>query len=583
MSDISENSEYTIELIIKFINTPIIDNYGEYKIFFSFYQLNFEKVKWEYIMSSELTPQASQINFNKRIDYKYIFNKIQECQIIMHYGDYTKNVKIGKYAFKMGDVIYERDDVPKALNLLENDLISELNVGAIIIETLTKNAHTYFMNLSVYIDLPVEMESQLKSKVKLSFSRKNSRDEYERINTFESLSSKKRWNIKLNSDILCNNNMDETLQVEIIYQTHNPTIYTSFMKLGYFINAWTKKTRNSVSSIIGEEDLQSDSYGVGDSGNNDERNKKKFSFNLSKKIKLKKQFSKLKHIGYKSMENADMQFSLYNKSSVKVNGIALKVGIVNLVKTNCFLDVLSDLDLILFDCIDFTSSTKLVHNIDVSNNQILAAITETTNILMQYNYDKYVECYGFGAKVRGCNNVSNCFPINPSDPLCEGIKGLTDSYLKCLTSIQLKDTHSICPVVNKTVACAILYHKKNILNAASKTYQNSCLTYTVLLIFLHHDFANIKDFVSLIVDISHLPISIIIMGVGDGPFIIMNMFALKKSRLSFKGQSAVRDMVQFVTYPIETDNLTFQKAVANVPRQIISYINIHGIKHNKYV
>jgi len=61
----------------------------------------------------------------------------------------------------------------------------------------------------------------------------------------------------------------------------------------------------------------------------------------------------------------------------------------------------------------------------------MIAISE---ILINYDFDKNVPVYGFGAKPRLPNLTSNqtlhCFPINgnPSNPECHHINGIMQTY-----------------------------------------------------------------------------------------------------------------------------------------------------------
>lgn len=59
-----------------------------------------------------------------------------------------------------------------------------------------------------------------------------------------------------------------------------------------------------------------------------------------------------------------------------------------------------------------------MHYVDKATKSVYEkALSEVTNILMDYDYDKLVPVYGFGAKVNHPNlnsegKVHHCFPIN---------------------------------------------------------------------------------------------------------------------------------------------------------------------------
>jgi len=84
----------------------------------------------------------------------------------------------------------------------------------------------------------------------------------------------------------------------------------------------------------------------------------------------------------------------------------------------------ANLQLSLVSCIDFTASNgiastkeSLHYCNDKTQSVYEKALTEVTNILMNYDYDKLVPVYGFGARVKHPNldtarKVHHCFPIN---------------------------------------------------------------------------------------------------------------------------------------------------------------------------
>lgn len=81
------------------------------------------------------------------------------------------------------------------------------------------------------------------------------------------------------------------------------------------------------------------------------------------------------------------------------------------------------LQLALVNCIDFTASNgipsdrKSLHYTGAGKSLYEKALDSVTNILLDYDYDKLVPCFGFGAKVKHPqlntqNKVHHCFPLN---------------------------------------------------------------------------------------------------------------------------------------------------------------------------
>ena len=82
------------------------------------------------------------------------------------------------------------------------------------------------------------------------------------------------------------------------------------------------------------------------------------------------------------------------------------------------------LQLALVTCIDFTASngspsspTSYHYSNSYKKSQYEEAMGEVLSLLMDYDYDKLVPCYGFGAQVahplfNTYGKVSHCFPLN---------------------------------------------------------------------------------------------------------------------------------------------------------------------------
>ena len=95
-----------------------------------------------------------------------------------------------------------------------------------------------------------------------------------------------------------------------------------------------------------------------------------------------------------------------------------------------------------------------------------------------------------------------------------------------------------------------------------------------------HDMKETRD---LIVEASHLPLSIIIVGIGNADF--SNMVELDGDEVRLRnsrGEPAVRDIVQFVefkNYANSTDlGLLAEEVLREVPEQIVSYMMMKGIR-----
>lgn len=133
----------------------------------------------------------------------------------------------------------------------------------------------------------------------------------------------------------------------------------------------------------------------------------------------------------------------------------------------------------------------------------------------------------------GATKADHCFPLNgvPAFPEVQGTFNLLQLYRNTLPTISLSGPTYFGPVIQQQL---------NIL-AARQTQGN---TYSILLILTDgeiHDMAPTKD---LLVNASQLPLSVIIIGVGNERFEMMRELDSDGAALrAMNGKSAVRDLV----------------------------------------
>ena len=109
---------------------------------------------------------------------------------------------------------------------------------------------------------------------------------------------------------------------------------------------------------------------------------------------------------------------------------------------------------------------------------------------------------------------------------------------------------------------------------------NSGLNYNVVLLLTDGIINDMEKTVDLIVESSNLPVSLIIVGVGNADF--SNMKRLDsdgKALVSSKGKKSERDIVQFVEFNEVGNNpkKLAEKVLEELPKQVEEYFN----KNNK--
>ena len=91
---------------------------------------------------------------------------------------------------------------------------------------------------------------------------------------------------------------------------------------------------------------------------------------------------------------------------------------------------------------------------------------------------------------------------------------------------------------------------------------------------------DIGDTIEELVEGSFLPLSVIIIGVGNADFSGMNILDADKNPLiNSKGIMAARDLVQFVPflkYEKNPDKLA-KEVLAEIPRQIVEYYELNNL------
>lgn len=226
--------------------------------------------------------------------------------------------------------------------------------------------------------------------------------------------------------------------------------------------------------------------------------------------------------------------------------------------------------------IDFTGSNREPHSPDSLHylnasepNQYQQALQASASIVSYYDSDKKFPVYGFGAQYRGdvTGMVSHCFNLNFSNenPEVEGVQGIMETYRNGLPQLIFSGPTYFTPCIMKTID----YVK-------SKGIDNA---YYILLIITDGQINDMPETRRAIVEASLLPLSIIIVGVGNANFSSMNQLDGDETPLVDAYGKKIRDIVQFVKY----DNryamnlaLFSQDLLYEVPNQVEGYFRSIG-------
>ncbi|GKT32668.1 Copine-3 [Aduncisulcus paluster] len=256
----------------------------------------------------------------------------------------------------------------------------------------------------------------------------------------------------------------------------------------------------------------------------------------------------------------------------------------SITKIPTFLDYVysGTMQLSLSVAIDFTgsnghySSPSSLHYIGRGQSEYEKAMAAVGSVLCPYDSDSLVDIDGFGAIVGGC--VSHCFPLGGGS--VKGVAGMLEAYRSTLTGgVQLCGPTVLHSVIEKSMKQAQFYHTLNTRShaeqVASAFHQTGVAQgYQVLLILTDGQANDMEQIKSTVVAASSLPLSIIIVGVGRADFSAMEFLDSDGTMLrDSRGNSAIRDMVQFVPFNKFAGNphLLAQETLAELPKQVLEY------------
>ena len=180
-----------------------------------------------------------------------------------------------------------------------------------------------------------------------------------------------------------------------------------------------------------------------------------------------------------------------------------------------FLDYLrGGLQLSMIFGIDYTASNGEPNDVNSlhyiksdSQNDYQKAIKSCGDIVAFYDYDQLFPVFGYGAILKGSPETNFCFNCNfKEDPNVNTIDGVLDVYKKSLTMVKLYGPTYFSPIVKKAI------------DIASEIVNNKDYIYSILIILTDGKINDMKLTTDYLVRASYLPISIIIVGIGEADF-----------------------------------------------------------------
>ncbi|XP_050115951.1 protein BONZAI 3-like isoform X2 [Malus sylvestris] len=297
-------------------------------------------------------------------------------------------------------------------------------------------------------------------------------------------------------------------------------------------------------------------------------------------------------IGKLQKSVADLEKLFKEKSGVNFFIPSSRAGHEKVLKGQLFVDqfcekeqfsfvdyISSGFELNFMVAVDFTGSNgdprkpESLHYIDPYGrlNSYQQAITEVGQVIQFYDADKSFPAWGFGGRTAN-GTVSHCFNLNgnASESEVVGVEGIMAAYANALRNVALSGPTLFGQVVNRAAEIA----------ARSLSSNNN--KYYVLLIITDGILTDLQETKDALVRASNLPLSILIVGVGNADFKQMEILdADNGQRLeSSTGRIATRDIVQFVPMrDVQSGQISVvQGLLEELPGQFLSYMRSMDIK-----
>ncbi|XP_074292779.1 protein BONZAI 3-like [Silene latifolia] len=279
-------------------------------------------------------------------------------------------------------------------------------------------------------------------------------------------------------------------------------------------------------------------------------------------------------------EKSGTNFVVTHRGRDKVLKGELFVDMYREKQTYSFLDYLSSgFELSFMVAVDFTLSNgnpklpQSLHYIDPSGhlNAYQRAIVEVGDVLQFYDSDKRFPAWGFGGRTPD-GNVSYCFNLNlsPHDSEVDGVQGIKVAYAHAFQNVGLAGPTLVGKVIDKAS------------KIAAESVSRNNYKYYVLLLITDGVLSDLEEAINALVKASDLPLSVLIVGVGNADFTHMEILdgdyggPLKSSG----GKLAARDIVQFMPMrEVDAGQISsIETLLAELPGQFLAYMNSKNLQ-----
>ena len=200
------------------------------------------------------------------------------------------------------------------------------------------------------------------------------------------------------------------------------------------------------------------------------------------------------------------------------------------------------------------------------------AIRACGNIVGYYDYDQLFPVFGFGAIINSSTvkTPSMCFNLNfKENPDIYTIENIIKCYRDCISGNKLtfSGPNKFTPLINTVIS----------------RIEKDKFEYHILMILTNGVIEDMQETIDALVEGSFLPLSVIIIGIGNADFKKMEILDGDNVPLvSSKNVKRMRDLVQFVPFnKFENDeNKLTMEVLEEIPRQIVDYYTDNDFSPN---
>ena len=213
--------------------------------------------------------------------------------------------------------------------------------------------------------------------------------------------------------------------------------------------------------------------------------------------------------------------------------------------------------------IDFTQGVE--HNQDTDSNQYLQAISGFRETI--YDYVRDFQVYGYGATLKNQILMENPDYFNLSlsqNPTLTGYANIEKAYKECLDQIKYLNSCSLSPLLNNIKKIIYERYKPDI--------------YSILFLLVNNSPANkdLQNTIDSFIENSYLPLSVVIIGIGNRELDDVKKLINHKNKYSSKGMERLRNNIYFISMKECNFNneMLKNKCLKELPKQLVEYYSL---------